>query len=114
MNRRGLLLGAGALLVGEPVRRAYSFLQDNPLALSTRELMQRFIQQEIRRALNDTVSAMGSARKSQVLQACVEAVRLLDGVASAEVGYSIKNAEEDCVLVQLTPQLPNFNVFFEV
>lgn len=26
MNRRQLLLGSGALLVGEPVRRAYSFL----------------------------------------------------------------------------------------
>lgn len=114
MNRRSLLLGAGALLVGEPVRRAYSFLQANPLALSTRELMQRFIQQEIRRALSDTVGAMGSARKSQVLLACVEAVRSIAGVESAEVGYCLKSAEEDCVLVRLTPTLPNFNFFFNV
>lgn len=32
MNRRSLLLGLGALVVGAPAVKAYSFLRANPLA----------------------------------------------------------------------------------
>lgn len=109
MNRRQLFaLGAG-LIVGEPARRAYSFLNGHGLELldwraAARARMITFLQSELKKHFQQPLSRMDRVTTEEAVQGFLDKLILAEPSRRVvSVRYNERDASIKCVL-----QLPPF------